>query len=129
MRRNEGFTLVEVMVVAIIVAILAAVAIPLMTGNTDRAVATEGQAGCSTVRTAVRVYFVENGAYPAANTVVTTLPGINPGDLLGRYFNDASYVLNPGGAAYLITATSADANHPGDVTLNAAGTWGGSLLQ
>ena len=39
--RKAGFTLVELMVVAIIVAILAAVSIPLMSGNKRRAAATE----------------------------------------------------------------------------------------
>ena len=55
MRLNRaGFTLVELMVVAVIVAILAAVAIPLMSANKTRAMATEAEAGCGTIRTAFR---------------------------------------------------------------------------
>ncbi len=102
--KKAGFTLVELMVVAIIVAILAAVAVPLMTGNSDRAAATEGQAGCSTIATAMRVDRVQNGAY-AAYADVTQLPGISAGDLDGTYFNDGSYAVTLAGGSFMITAT------------------------
>jgi type IV pilus assembly protein PilA len=135
-RSKAGFTLVELMVVAIIVAILAAVAIPLMTGNKKRAVATEGQAGCSTIRTAIRVYQAERGSMPAsADPVGTSLPGIGTNDLNGTYFGEANYKYAVAGDVITITATAkAGAPAAGDVILtytNSTGGsgWGGSLLQ
>jgi len=128
--RKSGFTLIELMVVAIVIAILAAVAIPLMRGNKDRAMATEAQAGCGAVRTALRVYYAEHDAYPAPTADVTTLPGIKSGDLDGVYFDTAGYATSADASGYLITATgTAGGDAAGEtVTLNADGDWGGSLL-
>lgn len=101
---KKGFTLVELMVVAIIVAILAAVAIPLMTANVKRAKATEAEAGCGSVRTALRVYYAEKGAYPASGAA-TTIPGVGANDLDGVYFSTPDYAFVSAGATYTITAT------------------------
>ena len=115
MRLNRaGFTLVELMVVAVIVAILAAVAIPLMSANKTRAMATEAEAGCGTIRTAFRGMYAETSDYSVdlnGNAVLPSpisLPGISAGDLDGKYFVDANYVLsNLGVTTYTITATGA----------------------
>jgi len=132
---KKGFTLIELMVVAIIVAILAAVAIPLMSGNKRRAVATEGQAGCSTIRTAIRVYYAEKEAWPSV--AVTELPGIVAGDLNGAYFRDTSYSYTAAGGNVVITADNAgvDPAPPavGKVVLTVDGatqasTWSGDLI-
>jgi prepilin-type N-terminal cleavage/methylation domain-containing protein len=127
--KKSGFTLVELMVVAIIVAILAAVAIPLMSGNKGRAAATEAQAGCSTIATAVRMNLVEGDAF---ETTINNLPGINDGDLDGNYFDHTGYSIAGAYSNYTITAT-ANGNEgiSGDVTMqNIANdiTWGGTLL-
>lgn len=61
--RRAGFTLVELMVVAIIVAILASVAIPLMSGNKKRALGTEAETVLGTLRTQLRIMYVETGSY------------------------------------------------------------------
>ena len=134
-KRKAGFTLVELMVVAIIVAILAAVAIPLMSGNKRRAVATEGQAGCSTIRTAMRVFFVEKGVLPTG-VPVTSLPGITTNDLNGSYFRDADYSFTVAGEVITITADAKAANSPAagivilTVTNSSGGSgWDGSLLR
>ena len=92
-KRRSGFTLVELMVVAIIVAILAAVAIPLMSGSKRRAMATEAEAGLGTCRTALRAYFAEHNDYGSdgVGKPVTDIEGIRSGDLSGTYFTDGDY--------------------------------------
>lgn len=129
-KQKQAFTLVELMVVAIIIAILAAVAIPLMSGNKERAAATEGQAGCGVVRTALRVYYAENDAYPSSDIAdVTTLPGIEDGDLDGVYFNDGSYAVTVSGGGYSITATGVAGPAAGKtVILSSDGQWTGTLV-
>jgi prepilin-type N-terminal cleavage/methylation domain-containing protein len=132
-QKKAGFTLVELMVVAIIVAILAAVAIPLMTGNKDRAMATEGQAGCTTIATQLRMHYAEKGNYTGI-TSPTDLAGIRTGDLNGTYFNDGSYALTAltDGDDYTITATGkGDANGKTIVMTVTGGNavWSGTLLQ
>jgi type IV pilus assembly protein PilA len=98
-KSKAGFTLVELMVVAIIVAILAAVAIPLMSAQKKRAAATEGDAGLGMLRTVLRAMYAETGAYnkdPSGNTLagtvaITNLPGVNASDLDGKYFRSGDY--------------------------------------
>lgn len=102
MSRKAGFTLVELMVVAIIVALLAAVAIPLMSANRKRAASTEGEAGLGTIRTALRAVFAERGVYNqnlngaaiGAGAVAGIVPGIQTNDLRGTYFSDANYTIS-----------------------------------
>ena len=94
MRKRKGFTLVELMVVAIIVAILAAVAIPLMSGNKNRAYGTEAEAALGMVRSNLRVYYAEYDKYPlitSGTLVEGSVKGINAGDLLGTYFSGGNY--------------------------------------
>lgn len=105
-KSKAGFTLVELMVVAIIVAILAAVAIPMMSGNTDTAMATEAQQGCSTVATGLKLWLVEGGTAGDTNSTpaIADLPGISEDNLKGNYFK--KYVVDSVGGpnTYTITA-------------------------
>lgn len=127
-QRKTGFTLVELMVVAIIVAILASVAIPLMSGNTNRAMATEGQTGCSTIATQLRAYKSEHGTFDvngSGSAVATDLPGVTGTDFDGKFFKTANYVLSDLSVnTYTITATAAAGDATGmKVTLNETGGW------
>lgn len=62
-RSKNGFTLIELMTVVIIVGILAIVAIPLYRGQVARARASEGAALLGSVLTGERVYYAEYTTY------------------------------------------------------------------
>ncbi len=121
------------MVVAVMVAILAAVAIPLMSANKKRAMATEAEAALGTVRTALRTMRAQTGAYNvdlngaalAAPLAPTALPGIEAGDLTGRYWAESMYRITAIAAgSYTITATGTGADVGGvTISLNEAGAW------
>lgn len=111
--RQSGFTLVELMVVAIIVAILAAVAIPLMSGNKKRAMGTEAEAALGTVRSQLRAMYAETGSYlvkPDKTALgvgsVTNVPLVSASDMQGRYWNPDGYTIDAIAAnTYTLKAT------------------------
>ncbi len=65
-RRRNAFTLVELLLVLTILAILAGIVLPRMTGSTERARTTAATTQISTLGTALGAYEVDNGAYPRA---------------------------------------------------------------
>jgi prepilin-type N-terminal cleavage/methylation domain-containing protein len=134
---KAGFTLVELMVVAIIVAILAAVAIPLMTAQKKRAMATEGEAGLGMLRTSLRAMYAETGFYNRTPNggatpvgAITNLPGVNASDLNGKYFQSTDYRLTAvGDATYTLQVTGSTQDVVGvTITLDQAGTFNRSGL-
>lgn len=132
-RRKAGFTLVELMVVAIIVAILAAVAIPLMSGNKARAMQSEGDAGIGTVVTALRVYRAEHSGYPTETEAqASTLSGISSTDLDGQFFDTVDFTYTSTISNYTVTCTGGENSGRGldegktsgfITTLDDQGTW------
>ena len=99
---KKGFTLVELMVVILIVAILAAVAIPIMRGRVDAAKWSEGKAMMGTIATALRAYVAE--VDKDIDDLATLIPGtllfqrslgFRSGDLDGTYFQETDFqILN-----------------------------------
>ena len=104
-KNQSGFTLIELLIVVIIVAVLAAVGIPLLQGNVARARLTEADAGLGTIRTGMRSYYAEHASYQNGTTAPTfTSIGITdptgtgttrtPGDLDGRFFSTEVYSVS-----------------------------------
>ncbi|WP_133127996.1 pilin [Legionella nagasakiensis] len=75
MKRQQGFTLIELMIVVAIIGILAAVAIPAYQDYTLRARVTEGLNLAAAAKLAVAETAISNGALPA-NQAATGYPGL-----------------------------------------------------
>jgi len=125
----KAFTLVELMVVIMIVAILAAVLVPTIRGRVNRARWSEGMAGAGTIATALRAWCAEQGVDKAAAPALADI-GLAAGDLQGKYFDSGDYAISSltydaddGTFDYLITVTAPTGVQGGPVTLDEAGVW------
>ena len=111
MKSNNGFTMVELMVVVLIVGILAAVAVPLMSGRIDASKWSEGQGRrWARSRSALRAYAAEKGNFTSAPSLSDI--GISSNDLDGTYFSSGAYAItsasaSSGQVAFVITCTAA----------------------
>jgi len=68
MKKQQGFTLIELMIVVAIIGILAAIAIPAYQDYTIRAQVSEGLNLSGGAKAAVTEYFQDRGSMPADNT-------------------------------------------------------------
>ena len=136
MKGRNGFTLVELMIVILVVGILAAVTVPLLRGRLDQAKWSEGNATAGALKTAIRAYIATadpNGAGYAAiegslgsGSVAWSL-GFTDTALNGCYFNQADYTISDvdgtnGTCVITVTSTHPD-GPPGTGVLAADGTW------
>lgn len=63
-RRDEGFSLLELMVVVVILSILALVIVPRVIDRPDQARAARAQSDISAISSAVKLYRLDNFRYP-----------------------------------------------------------------
>jgi len=82
MKKQQGFTLIELMIVVAIIGILAAIAIPAYQDYTIRAQVSEGLNLSGGAKTAVTEYFQDRGVLPTDNTEAGIAA---PGDIEGNY--------------------------------------------
>jgi type IV pilus assembly protein PilA len=90
MKKQQGFTLIELMIVVAIIGILAAIAIPAYQDYTIRAQVTEGLNLASGAKAAVSEYFMDRGVLPGNNTNA----GISTNTSINGNYVDQVTVLN-----------------------------------
>lgn len=118
---QQGFTLIELMIVVAIIGILAAIAIPAYQDYTIRAQVSEGLSLMDGAKTAVAEFYTNSGHFPLNNTSAGMAPS---GSITGNY------VTSVANASGLVTATfggKANSNIKNKTLLLSAIGTGGSI--
>ncbi len=115
---RKGFTLVELLIVIIIIAVLAAIAIPKFANSSTRGKESSLKANLKLYRNAVELFKNDTGSYPATLTdlTATSAPAngkdsagsskaITPADWKGPYLN-MQELDSVSGAAFTYSTTS-----------------------
>jgi type IV pilus assembly protein PilA len=107
MKKQQGFTLIELMIVVAIIGILAAIAIPAYQDYTIRAQVSEGISLASGAKTAIAEFYQNNGDMPADNAVA----GIEAaGTIFGKYVNTVTVTRVDANTANITVLFARDAN-------------------
>jgi general secretion pathway protein G len=120
-RSQEGFTLIELMVVILIIGLLATIVVQNLKGATDKAKRIKAQADISALKTALDRYYLDNGSYPSSDQGLPALvsapssgkvPTDYPsGGYIEKIPNDpwgTPYVYQSDGDNYLLKSYGAD---------------------
>src|SRR5262245_47759067 len=72
-RASRGFTLIEIMVVVVILGILAALVVPNVISNIDKAEVTKAHQDIKALETALSLYRMDNHKYPTTDQGLQSL--------------------------------------------------------
>ena len=123
MKKQQGFTLIELMIVVAIIGILAAIAIPAYSDYTIRAQVSEGITLAGGAKAAVSEYVMDQGAFPADNDEA----GLSTNtDISGKYTTSVTNVA--GVVTVVYGGTDAHAELTGDTLVLSAVTNAGSVI-
>lgn len=124
--REDGYTLVEMLVVIAIIALIAAILTPQLLGQMSRARAKTAQLQLDTVASAVEVFRSDVGRLPTSEEGLGALVS-DPGaeGWTGPYLKDAKAMRDPWNRA-LVYQPDADGQHYSVASLGADGREGGS---
>lgn len=120
LKKQQGFTLIEVMIVVVIIGILASIAYPSYQEYVRRANRAEGQAFLLDIAARQERYFAQNNKYVTDVAEVGKLGG-TAGSETGKY----SLAIDSGDGGFALTAAPNFTDTKcGSLTLNALGVRG-----
>ena len=85
---SSGFTLVELLIVVVILAILAGILVPQFSSATDDAKMSSLDANLANMRSAVELYYQQHGHYPGGKTAIGANCAAGPGGTTGTGATD-----------------------------------------
>jgi len=92
LENRRGFTLIEIMVVIVILAMLAALVGPKLMGRSDDAKLTDAKVQIKNIETGLKFYKLDNGSYPTTEqglNALITKPTIG---LIPKNYKDGGYL-------------------------------------
>ena len=102
---HNGFTLVELLIVVVIVGILSAVALPQFFSQTKKAAATEGTQTASSIAKQAAAYYLEQGTLGDVDASCELYAG-----KLNTAKTNFTYSCGGNKSAFVVTATGKDTN-------------------
>ncbi len=113
--KQRGFTLIELLIVVAIIGIIAAIAIPNLLNAINRGKQKRTMADLRSIATAIESYSIDNSTYPAASSLATLVPLVEP------IYIKTLPLVDGWGRSYTIDST------PVQYTVWSGGSDGGSL--
>ena len=102
---QQGFTLVELLIVVVIVGILSAVALPQFFSQTKKAAATEGTQQASSIAKQAAAYYLEQGTLGTDDADCSYYAGT-----ISTTNTNFTYACSGTKTAFVVTATGKDTN-------------------
>ena len=126
---RKGFSLTEILTTVVILAVLAAIAIPGFSKTTDKQNANQAVTYLRSIRLAEKMHFAKWGTFSAnppagcaAMTPLANATAIN--SCLGTEIADGKYTFSVAATNTTFTATATQGATT--ISLNETGTWGGT---
>ena len=112
-RRKAGFTLIEIMIVIVVIAILIGVLLPNFRGTQDEAMTQRARSEMRTLATALESYYIHNSnTMPASISSLTSVTprivNVIPDDPFRSGTNDYSYARDTNAVYYVIWSYGID---------------------
>jgi len=94
LRSAGGFTLIEIMVVIVILSMLAILVGPKIIGRTDDAKIADAKIQIKNLETALKLYKLDNGVYPATEQGLQALVEKPTAGVIPKNYRDGGYLDN-----------------------------------
>ena len=92
LRKERGFTLIEVMVVLVIIGIMAALIVPRIIGRTDDARKVAAKSDISSIMSALKLYYIDNMRYPTSQQGLAALVSAPSSGPIPGNFKEGGYL-------------------------------------